>query len=386
VKRPLGILFLSVLVDLVGFGIVIPILPTYAKSYGASAPVIGLLSGTYSAMQLLFAPFWGKVTDRIGRRPVILIAAGGAMVAYFLFGIASSIPMLFVARALGGAFGASVFTAQAYIADVTPPEKRTHGMALIGAAFGLGFTLGPAIGGIGSHFLGARAPFFIAAGLAAFNLMWAALLLPEPPRHEEVKGRDLASFIDAFRDRTLAFWLGILFVFIFAFANIEATLALFAHARLDFDEAQNGYLFTYIGVVLTLVQGVWARRLAARLGEPQLTAAGMAILAVGASLVPLIDHGGIPVLVAAATGIAAGNALVSPAVHALISKATPAGRQGEMLGVAQSVSSLGRILGHPAGGVLFAFGVGHSLPYVAAAAILAIGATVAARGISRAAK
>src|SRR5262249_36902610 len=138
-RGPLGVLFLTVFIDLVGFGIVIPILPTYAKSYGATGLLVGLLNTTYSAMQLLFAPFWGKLSDRVGRRPVILCSAAGAAVAYGVFGIARSLPMLFVARAIGGACAANIATAQAYIADVTTPENRARGMSIIGAGFGLGF-------------------------------------------------------------------------------------------------------------------------------------------------------------------------------------------------------------------------------------------------------
>jgi MFS transporter, DHA1 family, tetracycline resistance protein len=378
-----GVLFLSVVVDLIGFGIVIPILPTYAKRLGAPDWTVGPLIAVYSAMQLFLAPIWGKLSDRIGRRPVIVVAAAGAAAAYTLFGIADSLLLLFVARALGGGFGASVFTAQAYIADITPPEKRAHGLALIGAAFGLGFTLGPAIGGVGSHFLGVRAPFFIAAGLAVVNLLWAALFLAEPARHEVVKGRGLASLLDALRDRKLAWWLAILFVFIFSFANVEATLSLFNKARLGFDEAKNGYLFTYIGVVLTLMQGFGTRRLVTRLGERQLAAVGMTVLAVGAALVPLVGLAGVIAIGAAATGLAAGSALTQPSVQAMISRAAPAGRQGEVLGVAQSVSALGRITGHSVGSLLYVLGLEHSLPYLVVAVLMLVTAGVVARAAPR---
>jgi DHA1 family tetracycline resistance protein-like MFS transporter len=371
---------MTVFLDLLGFGIVIPILPTYAERYGATGLAVGLLGTTYSAMQLVFSPFWGRLSDRVGRRPVLLASAAAGGVAYVVFGLADSLAMLFVARAIGGACAANISTAQAYIADVTTPENRARGMAIIGAGFGLGFTFGPALGGLGSHFLGDRAPFFIAAGLTVVNVVWMLVALAEPTEHRVTRRRDLRSYADAFRTPSLAFYLVAFMVLTFAFSNIESTFALFNHARLGFQERGNGYVFMYIGIVLTVVQGVGTRRLVARFGERRLIGAGTALQAAGAAILPFVHS--IPVLLAGTTLIACGNALTSPSMMSTISRAAPADRQGETLGVAQSMGAFGRILGPAAGGYLFDLSRSRSLPYVCAAAlllVLAVSAGLAAR-------
>jgi MFS transporter, DHA1 family, tetracycline resistance protein len=379
-RRPLAVIFLTVFVDLLGFGILIPILPIYATRFGATALAVGLLSTTYSVMQLLFAPLWGRLSDRIGRKPVIVGTALGAAVAYVVFGIAGELWILFLARAIGGACGANISTAQAYIADVTPPEQRARGMAIIGAGFGLGFTFGPALAGLGTHFWGVRAPFFIAAGLALLNALLAATILPEPERHQPSTppGSRLRSLGDAFRVPRLAFFMGIFFLVTYAFAQIEATFALWTHAELGFEEKQNGWMFTYIGLVLTLVQVGATRRLTARFGEVPLVIAGCAVLGVGALLLP--GTGAWWVLLGPVTCLAVGNALYSPSLMATLSKAAPPDRQGEMLGIAQSVGALGRIVGPATGGLLFDV-AGHSWPFLTTGVLMLLAAAlVSARG------
>jgi MFS family permease len=383
VKRsPLAVLFLTVFVDLLGFGIVIPILPTYAVTFGASAQLVTLLGAVYSATQLLFAPLWGRLSDRVGRRPIIVLSALGSAGAYLCFGLAESLALLFVARAVGGACGANISAAQAYIADVTGPEDRARGMSIIGAGFGLGFTFGPALGGLGAHALGASAPFFIAAGLALANAVWAFLALPEPVRHRAAPPRSLSSFGDAFRLPRLAVFLVVFFVVVFAFSIMEQTFVLYTHARFGLGELENGLVFTFIGLVLSLTQAFATRRLVARFGELRLVVAGTAFMALGIGMIPLA--GGLAALLAATLFLAFGNALNSPSLMATISKAAPGTRQGEMLGVAQSIGALGRIAGPAAGGALFEATRGHRLPYVVAAALMAlasvfVGARLSAR-------
>lgn len=373
-RRPLAVLFLTVFVDLLGFGIVIPILPTYADRYGASALAVGLLGTTYSAMQLLFAPLWGRLSDRVGRRPVIVATALGSAVAYSLFGLGDELWLLFVARAAGGICGANISTAQAYIADVTAPEDRARGMAIVGAGFGLGFTFGPALGGLAAHWGGVHAPFFLAAGLALVNALSAALFLPEPPRHARRETpRGFVSWADAFRIRRLAFFMIIFLCVTFAFANIEATFALFNHEELGFGERENAYAFTFIGLVLTLMQAGATRPLTRRFGELRMIIAGTLLVGASAALIPTVStwwHLALPCAL-----LATGNALYSPSLMATISQSAPADRQGEMLGVSQSLGALGRILGPAFGGFLFDTS-GHAAPYIAAACIMALVGTV----------
>lgn len=366
-RHPLAVIFLTVFIDLLGFGIVIPILPTYAEDYGASALAVGLLSTTYSVMQLLFAPLWGRLSDRVGRRPVIIATALGAAVAYTVFGLADRLWLLFVARAFAGMCAANIATAQAYIADVTSAENRARGMAIIGAGFGLGFTFGPALGGLATHFWGVHAPFFVAAGLALVNSVWAAVALPEPERHVGGERRSARSYRDAFAIPRLALLLGVFLIITYAFANIESTVALFNRHEHDFDARDNAYFFTFIGLTLTLVQLGGTRRLSRAYGERRLIIAGTALMGLGAATLPLAANWW--QLLGPAALIAGGNALNSPSLMASISMAAPPERQGEMLGVAQSVGALGRILGPAAGGALFDH-AGHSWPYLTAGILM----------------
>ncbi len=370
-KSPLAVLFLTVFVDLLGFGILIPILPSYAKSFGASATMIGLLGAIYSLAQMLFAPVWGRVSDRVGRRPVILVTAAGACVSYLVFGFAEALWLLFVARAFAGACGANISTAQAYVADVTTPADRARGMGMIGAALGLGFTLGPAIGGLAAHWGGKHAPFFVAAGLAAVNFVWAYVALPEPERHSERARRGLSSYADALRVRELAFFIFVYLLVTFAFSHIETAYVLFNHDELGFGERENGLMFTLIGVIMVIMQMSTVRPLTARYGSKRLIVAGTAICATGALLMPFATvwwH-----LLPATVLIAVGNALFSPSLSAVISVAAPADRQGEMLGVSQSAGAIGRIGGPSSGGLLYDH-AGHAWPFWVCAALLYLGA------------
>jgi DHA1 family tetracycline resistance protein-like MFS transporter len=382
-KSPLAILFLTVFIDLLGFGILLPLLPTYARTLGASDFAVGLLFTTFSLAQFAFAPIWGRISDRMGRRPILIATSIGSAIAFTVFGLADSLWLLFVARAFAGACGASISTAQAYIADVTAPEERARGMALLGAGFGLGFTVGPALAGVTAHFLGVRAPFFLAAGLALANSMWTTFALPEPSKHVESRAAGLRSLADAFRIRALAFYLSVFFVVVYAFSHVEATFILWNHDELGFSEFENGLIFTWIGVVLTCVQAFGTRMLVNRLGEVRLIALGTFLMAGSSLLLPLIEHAGWHLVVIAAF-MAAGNAFNTPSITSAISRSAPVERQGEMLGVAQSVGALARIAGPAAATFLYGH-VGHSWPYLttAALAFLASCAVIARRAANR---
>jgi multidrug resistance protein len=350
-KGALGALFLTVFVDLLGFAIVVPLLPRYAEDYRASNAAIGLLMASFSAMQFLFAPVWGRVSDRVGRRPVIMVGLFGSILSYVLFGFADSMVLLFASRVAAGVFGATIGTAQAYIADVTPAEERGKGMALIGAAFGLGFAFGPALGGLAHEHLGARAPGLVAAGFStvAFLLAWRSL--PEPARRTAARHGWFPSLGAALSTPRVPPILCVSILSTFAFAAFESTLSRFTKARWGYDPGENGWIFTYVGFCLLLAQGFLVRRYMKRVGELAFTVAGTATLAVGLVLVGLAPGtgaalGALPVVVL-------GFSMVTPSLASLLSRATAAERQGEILGVYQSGLALARIAGPFAGNLLF---------------------------------
>jgi DHA1 family tetracycline resistance protein-like MFS transporter len=363
---PLLLMFITILIDLVGFGIIIPVLPYYTRSFGADAFVLGALLASYSVMQFLFAPILGRLSDRVGRKPVLALSMLGTAVASVLMGVAHlaiGLPLLFVARLLDGATGGNISTAQAYIADVTPPEKRAMGMGLIGMAFGLGFVLGPAIGGDLSVRFGIATPFYVVGAVALLNAaaMWS--FLPEPERHRGVEaapqGR-LQALLEALRRKETALPILIFFFSTYAFANMEATLALLALDRFGFSARQTGLLFGYTGLLLAMVQGGLIRRLVPRFGEQVLVAAGMLVTASGLLLIGVSGH--LVLLFLAMALLALGQGMSNTALSSLVSRLTPRDRQGTSLGLTQSMGSLGRILGPLTGGFLYSH-AGTASPY-----------------------
>ncbi len=376
---PLGIVFTTVVIDLIGFGIVIPILPLYAQDLGASPTVIGVLASSYAAMQFLFAPVWGRLSDRYGRRPVIMVALAGSAISSLLIGLASSLVFLFVARILNGIAGASYAAAQAYVADVTSPQERARGMGLIGAAFGVGFILGPAIGGL-CAIVDARLPFFVAAALAALNLLAAWRRLPEPERRPARRTPQRKLLRAALRDGRIAPMILISFLGTFAFVGMEQTFALLGDRRFGFGLVETGLVFTYIGVIVAVVQGKAIGPIVARLGERRtmlvglaLTGVALGLLAVTTSLWALF-----PVV-----ALLAASGLVFPTVTSLVSKAVGDADQGGMLGLLASAGGLARIAGPLAAGAMFELDV--PLPYVVGAALFGVCLVIALRGSRHAA-
>jgi MFS family permease len=282
--------------------------------------------------------------------------------------------VLLISRLAAGFFGATIGAAQAYIADVTPREERGRGMALIGAAFGLGFTIGPAIGGYASARLSHAAPGFIAAGLSAAAFALAVVALPEPPSHGEKAERhifDTTALRHALATPTIPLILGLQFVATFAFASFEATLSLLTQAQWRYDEEANGKVFTFVGLVLVMSQGFVVRRLMPRIGELRFVAVGCVLMATGlASLAWAASGGSVPGMYVALAVSVLGFAMVTPSLASLLSRRTPAAHQGEILGLGQSMLSMARILGPLWGNWLF--GVGRTMPYVAAANILGL--------------
>jgi DHA1 family tetracycline resistance protein-like MFS transporter len=380
--KPTTIIFLTVFIDLLGFGIIIPLMPFYAETFGANALTVGLLNTSFSLMQFLFAPFWGRLSDRVGRRPVILIGLFGSFVAYLLFGLAQSLTLLFAARIAAGIAGANIPTAQAYMADVTTAENRARGMGLVGAAFGLGFIFGPAIGGFLSQW-GYQAPSFFASALSLANFIAAWFLLPES-RSTEGAVRPRRSRLDAFREavtrRHLPSLLLIYFVVVAAFSSFELNFALYGERRFGFTSTTIGYVFALVGVILSLVQGLLVGRVVPRVGEHRVVPAAVAILCAGMALVPLA--GSTAMLVTACAILSVGMGFHSPSITSAISRLSGAHEQGGVLGVAQAVASLARIIGPAWGGFLYDE-LGVTSPFYAAAAFLALALLLSLATIAR---
>ncbi len=384
-KNPsiLKIVFLTVFIDLLGFGIVIPLLPLYAEKYHPSPLVFGLLMSSYSAMQFLFGPLLGRLSDRYGRRPVIIFSLAGTVVGYVLFAFARSLPMLFVARLLPGATGGNIGTAQAVIADSTAPTERARGMAMVGIAFGLGFIFGPAIGGFAVH-LGEAAPGLFAAGLSLVACVWAFFKLPETrPAGKVAPSGPLFSagpLLAAFRRPEIGALMLLSFVTTTAFANFESTFAQFLSLRLGAGPSTVAWFFVFVGVCSVVVQGGLVRRLAPRVGEARLVMAGCVFLIAGFLLLRLGTTP--PRLLAAIAVIALGIGITTPTLSSLVSRRTAATEQGEVLGAYQSMASLGRVFGPFAGENLY-LRVGPDAPHWAAAALQGGALVLSAAGLLR---
>jgi multidrug resistance protein len=365
-RSPLVIIFITIFIDLVGFGIVLPVLPLYAERYNASETVIGLMIASYSAMQFIFSPILGRLSDRVGRRPVLLVSLIGTSLGFLLMGFAHVLPIgislfglaptlvwLFIARIIDGISGGNISTAQAYIADVTPPEHRSKGMGLIGAAFGLGFIFGPAIGGLMSHF-SSEAPFFFAAALAAANATALYFLLPESlsAEHRSAGSRraTISQVLEQAGSRQLKAVIATYFFSTLPFAMLTATYALFASHRFHFDTTHTGYMFAYVGVIGAIIQGGLLGRLVKTFGEKTLAVIGLVIFATALFTLPLSAT--LMMFILTSTGIAIGNSFVTPTLNGMASKSVSPSFQGRVLGVMASSASLARVIGPAFGGWL----------------------------------
>jgi DHA1 family tetracycline resistance protein-like MFS transporter len=376
-RSSLTVIFVTVFVDLVGFGIVLPLLPYYAREFHASGVTAGFLIAVYSAMQFVCAPLWGRLSDRIGRRPVILVSLAGSTVSYLLFGLANGVGMLFASRILAGIGGANIPVAQAFIADVTSEQERARGMGLIGAAFGLGFVFGPVIGGLLAHY-GHHAPGLAAATICGLNLLAACLRLPESlsreDRHRTPASHPWAQLREALRRPGLAVLLSLFAAAVFSFATMETTFSLLCATSYRMSPSHIYWLFGYMGLMTSLMQGGLIGRLSRRVDEAQLVAVGTSLLAVGLGAAPFTPP--LFPLLAALSAISFGQGMTSPVLSSLISKSSGKQGHGGVLGVSQSLGSLARILGPMWGGVLFDY-AGPAGPYVTTAALMAIAAVVA---------
>ena len=379
---PLVIIFITVFIDLLGFGIIIPLLPFYAESFGASAFTIGLLGTVFSLMQFLVAPLCGRWSDRIGRRPIILAGLFASAIAYVALALADSLALIFAARIVGGIAGGNIPTAQAYIADITTHENRAKGMGLVGAAFGLGFIIGPALGGILTRF-GPATPMWCAALLCFANFVAAVFLLPES-RHGD-RDRVSVSRLDLLRRaRRHAGLVPLLLVFFLvstAFSGFEATFALFTERRFGFTAETIGYVFAFIGVILAVVNGVLVGRVVPLVGERRLIPAAIGLI--GFALLALPAAFSVPMLFVVCGVMAVGMGFNNPSLTSAVSRLSDPADQGGMLGLAQSLAALGRIVGPAWGGYLFDR-MGMTMPYVSAAAVMSVALLLAVSGVRRA--
>jgi len=371
------ILFLIVFVDLVGFGLVIPLLPFYAARFAATPVEMTTLFATYSLMSMVTAPLWGRLSDRIGRRPVLMASMLAAAGAYLWLAFASGLWMLFAARAFAGICAGNIAAAQAYIADVTPPEKRARGMGMIGAAFGLGFIIGPVLGGViaGNDLATAdlSTPGLIAAALSFAAFVGVVVLLPESlrPGIARAPRSRVAALQNALARPVLARLLAVFFLVILAFSGMETTFAWWAMAQFHWGPRATGFVFFYVGLLSASLQGGLIGPLARRFGEERLMLAGLGLIALGLLVLPASR--GVPLLVAAVSALAIGMGLMQPSINSLISRRAAAAEQGEVMGVAQSVGALSRVLGPLAAGALFTeFGRGSPFLWGAALVLAAL--------------
>lgn len=382
---PLLAIFLIVAVDVLGLTIMIPLLPFYAEKLGASPFQVGWLIGAYALCQLFSGPLLGRLSDKTGRKPLLLVSQAGTFIGFIITAFAPNLPVLFLARMIDGATAGNLSLAQAYISDITKPEDRAKSFGVIGIAFGIGFLIGPAASGILSKW-DYRYPIFVAAGLSALSILSTATLLPEAKPAKNDDGRRLAlvawgEYARYFRDPKLATRLYQFFCFIFAFAMFTSGFPLFAERRLTwhnipFGPEQTGYIYAWGGFLGILTQGPALGKLVKRFGEAPLNRFGFASYIVGYAVLAFTHS--IPMLIAAATVTAFGQ-LIRPTITSLITKASPKGETGTVLGLQQSLTSVAQITAPPLAGFLIQHGALTAWGLVASA-ITALGFAMASRG------
>jgi MFS transporter, DHA1 family, tetracycline resistance protein len=372
-RSPLFLMALTIFIDFTGFGLVIPLLPFWAEHLGANSVGVGLVLTVYALAQFLFTPVLGSLSDRFGRRPIIITSLLIEFLSFALTALAGSLPLLLVARFVGGLGASNIGTAQAVVADVTPPEGRARGMGLIGAAIGLGFVVGPAVGGMLAS-LGPAVPFWVAGCVALANALLVLFFLPETRKQHETqpeveghrrKGLLFAGWRNALRYPVIARLVAVNLLFTLAFTAMETVFPLFTQQFFGWKATQNGYVFTYVGIIVVIMQGGLVGRLVKRFGEQTLLLAGLVMLAAGLAL--LAWSTSLALLLISLGILSAGDGAVTPTISTLLSFAAPAGAQGETLGFAQGMTGLSRIVGPLAAGTLFA--LGPRIPFLAGAGL-----------------
>jgi DHA1 family tetracycline resistance protein-like MFS transporter len=366
---PLLIIFLTIFVNLVGFGIIVPLLPYYAETFGASPIVIGLLFAVFSLCQLIAAPALGDLSDRYGRRPILIFSLAGTVVSFVMLAIAHSITMLFLARIVDGLSGGNISTARAYVADITEPKDRARAYGLIGAAFGLGFILGPALSGVLSH-ISYTAPIWAAAAVTLVATAMAWLWLPETVHRARAGAGNPFRYLPELLQRPIVRRVLVIdFVYWCAFAIFQTTFALFAARRFGFDVARTGYFFAGFGVLGAVIQGGVIRPVVRRLGDKTTFAIGLVCGVVG--LVSTALAYSVPVFTLALVPLALGIGFGHPTMASLVSLVASRDEQGRVQGAASAVESFGRTVG-PIWGNSSLQRFGEASPYLSAAALLGV--------------
>ncbi len=401
-RSPLIILLLTVLLDLIGFGIVLPLLPTYAKELGASPFLIGLIAAIFSIMQFIFSPLWGKLSDVIGRRPVMLISIFITALSYLVFSQASTIPLLLFARGLSGIGSANIAAAQAYITDVTDSRNRSGAMGLMGAAFGIGFIIGPVIGGILKHYYGIQTVGLVSSFLISVDLVLAFFLLPESnsnakklkfgrskqdgAKHEKAvispafvleKIKEYGDGLGSvFQSRPLALLLTANYLYTFAIVNMQVASILLWKEYFSATDQQVGYIFAYVGIWSAIVQGGLITKLTKKIGEHQLFLWGHIFTFAGVFFVPFAPPDSLFTIgLFILFFFAIGTSLAAPINISMISLYSYKEKQGQIMGLNQSVNSFARIMGPFSGSILY--GMDFHAPYIAAGVILLLGTLIA---------
>mgnify|MGYP000567451389 CR=1 FL=1 len=400
-KSPLVILFLTALLDLIGFGIVLPLLPTYARDLGASPFMIGFIAAVYSGMQFIFSPVWGRLSDLIGRRPVMLGSIFLASISYIFFSQATTIPLLILARTMSGIGSANIAAAQAYITDVTDSKSRSTAMGMLGAAFGIGFIIGPLIGGFLKTNFGIEMVGLVAAALIGIDFILAIFFLPESNKEakkiselfrpgtttgeRKTLVEDLSSKVTAYTDsvrtafssKPIAMLMTTNFIFTFGIVNMQIAAILLWKEFFEATDQQIGYLFAYVGFLSVIVQGGLIGRLNKMLGEHKLFLWGHVITFVGVFFVPFVPQDAL-----FSTGLfillffALGTSLVNPINISMISLYSYDQKQGQIMGLGQSINSFARILGPFSGSILY--GMSHKAPFIVAGLLMIAGTVISA--------
>ena len=383
-KSALFIIFITVFIDLVGFGIIIPLSPYLAKNFGADALQVGLLMTIYSLFQFAFAPYWGQLSDKIGRRPVILLSLFGASASHLLFAFGETLTMLFIARALAGFFGGNISAAMAYIADITQSKDRSKGMALIGVAFGLGFVLGPVLGGLAGNWglkvgllppFGESFPALIASAICFVNFTFALFKLKES-LPSEMRGKAakrpsrIKLILQYFKRPVLNAVLITYFLNTLGMANMEASLFLYVRDKFSWTMVDASWGFAYVGMVMVIVQGFFIRRFVPKFGEVNILLWGLILAPLGMFGIGLSSD--IPTLFVAVTLMSVGSSLITPTSTGTMSLLSDSSEQGAVMGTGQSLAALGRVLG-PALGGWFYRDIGWSVPFYVASALIFLG-------------
>ncbi|KAA0215155.1 MAG: MFS transporter [Leptolyngbya sp. PLA3] len=375
-KSAAALIFLIVFLDLLGVGLIVPLTAYIVERFSASGTAVAMLTMSYSAAQFVATPVLGALSDRYGRRPVLMLSLLGSAGGYLLFATAGALPLLYAARVLAGLTGGNISAAQAAIADMTPPRDRAKAYGLIGAAFGLGFVLGPAFSSVLVRY-GLMAPVWTAAGLSLVTFTLVAFFLPESlsreARRKSMNAGDfnpLGVLLRTMRIPMVTAMLGAIFATAFAHAELRASLSVLLRDKFRYTEMQAAHVFTWIGFVAVMVQGGLVRRLSPRIGDRRSVLLGLPLAMAGYALIPVAPPGHWGPLIGALTLMGLGAGLATPSLTGILSRAAPSGQEGSVMGASQSIAALGLVFGPMAAGPLYDY-VGWSWPFWSASAFMA---------------